>query len=69
MLYRVQRCKSRTPLQPTPEIVEPEADSSTNTENDVPHVDVEGCQYAVVQREPRAAASGRPVRIMFKFAL
>jgi len=37
--------------------------------NDVQHVDVEGCQYAVMQREPLAAASGRQVRVSFLVAL
>jgi len=52
-------------LRAIPEIVEPEADLSMDAGNDVQHVDVEGCQYAVVQREPQAAASGRQVRVIF----
>jgi len=52
-----------------PEIVEPEADSSIDAGNDVQHVDVEGCQYAVVQREPHAAGSGIQVQVIFPVAL
>jgi len=53
------------PLRAIPDIVKPEADPPMDAENDVPHVDVDGFQYAVVQREPLAAASGRQVRVLF----
>ena len=51
-------------LRAIPEIVEPEADPQMDAENDVQHEDVQGFQYAVVQREPQAAASGRQVRVL-----
>ena len=54
-------------MRAIPEIVQPEADSS-NDGNDVQHMAVEGYQYAVVPREPQAAASSRQVRVLFLVA-
>jgi len=51
-----------TPLRVIPESVQPEADSSMDDGNDVQHMDVEGYQYANVQREHQSAANGRQVR-------
>ena len=52
-------------MRAIPDIVKPEADPPMDAGNDVPHVDVDGFQYAVVHREPLAAASRRQVRVLF----